>query len=137
MVDLVITAANVAAQGGALAGEKTAAAAITAGQVLTADANQQAAIASDASATLAQVIGIALHGAASGQPAKYHISGDINVGATLEVGKHYCLSTNGNIAPVDDIETGDFPTYIGFAISASILRVKPLTATVAAAGDVT
>ena len=137
MADLAITAANVQAQGGASTGEKTAGAAVTAGEVLTSDSSQQAILASDTSQELAQVIGIALHAAADGQPIKYQKTGPINLGATLEVGKHYVLSTNGGIAPVDDVAAGNFASYIGFAESTSILLLQPLSASVAAAGAVT
>lgn len=137
MADLSITAANVAAQGGAQVGEKTAGATITAGDVLVANAAGQAILASDATAALAAVIGIALHGASSGQPIKYQSSGRINLGATLAVGKHYVLSTSGAIAPVDDIAGSEFATYLGWAESTSILQLQPLTATVASAGAVT
>lgn len=137
MVDLVVTAANVQAQGGAGTLEKTAGAAITAGQALAANSSGQAVLASDASATLAACIGIALNDAAANQPIKIQNSGDINLGATLAVGKHYVLSTDGGIAPVDDIAGTEFASYIGFAISASVLRLGILSATVAAAGAVT
>ena len=136
MVDLVITAANVEAQGGAGRGRKIAAATITAGQALSANSSDRAILASDASASLARVIGIALHGASADQPVEYQTSGDIDLGATLAVGKHYVLSTDGGIAPVDDIAGTEFPSYIGFAISTSILRLNILAATVAAAGAV-
>lgn len=136
MVDLVITAANVAAQGGASRGRKIAGAAITAGEVVSINSSEQAVLASDASAALARVAGVALHDAASGQPLEYQISGRINLGATLAVGKHYVLSTAGAIAPVDDIAGTEYASYIGFAVSTSILILQPLTATVAAAGAV-
>lgn len=137
MVDLVITAANVQSQGGASFGEKTSGVAITAGEVLTTDANETAILASDASAELARAIGIALQNVGAGQPIKYQKEGRINLGATLEAGKHYVLSADGAIAPVDDIVAGNFATYLGWAESTSILQLQPLTATVAAAGAVT
>lgn len=136
MADITITAANVAAQGGAQRGRAIAGASITAGDVLAIDSSNEAVLASDASATLAQAVGIALHAAADGQPIEYQKGGDINLGATLAVGKHYVLSTDGGIAPVDDIAGGEFATYVGFAISTSVLRMGLLTATVAAAGAV-
>lgn len=136
MADLTITAANVEAQGGAARGRKIAGATITAGQVLTTSAASRAILASDASAALARVTGIALHGAANDQPIEYQSGGDIDLGATLAEGKHYVLSTDGGIAPVDDIAGGEFASYIGFAISTSILRMQPLSATIAAAGAV-
>jgi len=136
MVDLVITPANVRSEGGASLGEKTSGVALTAGQVLTLDTDATAILASDATVELARAIGIALQNVGAGQPIKYQSKGRINLGATLEVGKHYVLSAAGAIAPVDDIEPGNFATYLGWAESTSILRLQPLTATVAAAAAV-
>ena len=136
MTDLTITAANVEAQGGAGTSEKTADVTITAGKVLTADSAAKAILASDASAALAAVIGIALHGAAADQPIKYQTSGRIDLGATLDVGKHYVLSTSGGIAPVDDIAGGEYASYIGWAEDAQFLRMNLLAADAAAASAV-
>lgn len=136
MTDLSITAANVAAQGGAGIGRGTAGASLTAGDAVTQDASEQIVLASDASATLALVKGIALHAAADGQPVAYQSSGDINMGATLSAGKHYVLSTDGGIAPVDDIASGEYASYIGLAISTSVLRLNLLASPVAAAAAV-
>lgn len=136
MVDLTITAASVAAQGGAGINSGTAAASITAGDALAKNSSGALVLASDASATLAAVCGIALHAAASGQPIKYQTSGRINLGATLAVGKHYVLSTDGGIAPVDDIAGGEFASYIGWAEDATYLRLGLLPADAAAAGAV-
>lgn len=136
MADLTITASNVKAQGGASKGQKEAATTITAGKVLVANSAGKAILASDASATLAVAIGIALHGASSGQPAEYQTSGRINLGVTLAIGKHYVLSTAGAIAPVDDIAGGEFATYIGWAESTSILQLQILVASIAAVGAV-
>lgn len=137
MTDLVITAANVAKQGGASVRDAEANATITAGQVLALDSDAKAVLASDTTAALAAAVGIALNGASAGQPVRFCTGGDINLGATLAVGKHYCLSASGGIAPVDDIAGSEFPTYLGYAISSSILRLQILQATVAAAGAVT
>lgn len=136
MADLSITAANVEAQGGAKTARKLAGATITAGQVVTINSSERAVLASDATAALARVAGIALHGASADQPLEYQTSGRIDLGATLAVGKHYVLSTSGGIAPVDDVAGSEFASYIGFAVSTSILQLQPLTATVAAAGAV-
>ena len=137
MTDLVITAANVQAQGGAGRSQKVAAATIAAGDALVADANAQAILADDSTAALAAVIGIALHGASSGQPSEYQTSGRIDLGATLDIGKHYVLSTAGGIAPVDDIAGGEFASYIGWAEDAQFLRINLLAADAAAASAVT
>ncbi len=136
MADLVITAADVQAQGGAGRSQKVAAATIAAGDALVADANAQAILADDSTAALAAVIGIALHGASSGQPIEYQTGGRIDIGATLDIGKHYVLSTAGGIAPVDDIAGGEFASYIGWAEDAQFLRLSLLAADAAAASAV-
>jgi len=136
MADLSITAANVAAQGGASIGEKISGAAITAGEVLAVNSSGRAILASDATAALSKVLGIALNDAASGQPIKYMSGGRVNLGATLAVGKLYVLSTDGGIAPVDDIASSDYPSFLGAAESTSILVLQPLSAPAAAAGAV-
>ena len=136
MADITITAADVLAQGGANIADGTAAATITAGQALAKDSSGQLILASDASAALAAIVGIALHGALSGQPIKYQNAGRIDLGATLAIGKHYVLSTAGAIAPVDDIAGGEFASYIGLAEDAQYLRLGLLPAPAAAAGAV-
>lgn len=58
----------------------------------------------------------------------------VNLGATLTVGIEYYASTNaGGIAPVGDITTGDFPTSLGFAVSASLLDFQVTICSVAKA----
>jgi len=136
MADIAITPANVVAQGGAAKSTGTAGATITAGQALSRAANETLILASDTTAPLAQVAGIALHAASTGQPINYVMAGDVNLGATLTVGKQYVLSTAGGICPVDDIAGGEFASIIGIAISASILRLSILNSPVAAAGAV-
>ena len=105
--------------------------------MLTKDSSGDLILASDASAVLAAVAGIALANAAADQPLHFQKGGDIDLGATLDIGKHYVLSTDGGIAPVDDIAGGEFPSYLGYAISTSILRMQILNAPVAAASAVT
>ena len=137
MADLTITAANVKAQGGAGIASGEAAATLAAGDALAKDSNGKLILASDASSTLAAVVGIALHGSASGQPIDYQTSGRIDLGAPLSVGQHYVLSTDGGIAPVDDIAIGNFASYIGWAEDAQYLRLGLLQADAAAAAAVT
>src|SRR5688572_30418281 len=130
MADISITAANVAS-GAASSGVKTitgrAGGTITAGMPVYADASDNGdfkAADNNVSAALANVVGIALHGAADGQPLTIQTEGDINLGATLVVGETYVLSANaGGIAPIADIST-NYVTGIGIARTAAILQLK-------------
>ena len=133
MADLAITAANVAGSGDQRQG--VAGGSITAGQPVRKSGSQLIA-ASDASAADAAVVGIALHAASSGQPLVYLASGNIDLGATLAIGKVYVLSTSGGIAPVDDIAGGEFVTVLGVATTASNLKIGFVHSGVAAAGAV-
>lgn len=128
MADLSITAANVVAGSGATVREGTAGATVTAGQVLYLDSSANTLKLADCNSATAAVrspIGIALHAASSGQPLAYLTQGLITIGATVTGGVAYYLSgTAGGIRPVADNTTGDYPTIIGIATSASVLSVK-------------
>lgn len=140
MADLTITAANVAqlTGGKGAVSHGTAGATITAGMpVYVIAASGKLGIAANTSATLAEVVGIALHGASDGQPLAYQTRGRINPGATVAVGMPYFLSAAGLISPVNDATTADYMTYIGMGITASILELGIHPSGVAAAGDIT
>lgn len=128
MADLTITAANVAAGTGASIRHGTAGAAITAGQTVyldSADSRFKLADCDSATAALRSPVGIALHAALAGHPLTVLSSGPITIGAPLTVGVAYYLSGNaGGICPVADLATGDYPTIIGIATSATVLDVK-------------
>lgn len=128
MADLTITAANVVAGSGSRQANVTAGASVTAGQVVYEDtATDTHKLADNNSATAAarSPKGIALHAATSGQPLTIHKSGPITIGATLTPGVAYYLSdTPGGICPVADLASGEYPTIIGIALSASVLDVK-------------
>jgi hypothetical protein len=126
MADITITAANVLAQAGAQLVSGNALAAVTAGQVVYRDATtQQFGLADNNGATATRVpVGIALNGAAAGQPLTILTFGSIAIGGTMTAGVAYYLSdTPGGICPVADIATGETATLIGIATSTSILRV--------------
>lgn len=128
MADIAITAANVVAGTGATTTSAKAGAAITAGQVAYLD--QTTGLVSPAqnnSATPAvrSSYGIALNGAAAGQPVLVLQSGPVTIGGVLTPGVMYYLSaTPGGICPVADLGVGKYPGALGFAISAAVLSVK-------------
>jgi hypothetical protein len=138
MADLSITAASVANLSGK--GSQTngvAAGTITAGMPVYQNATNGIVAAANTSALLADAVGIALNAASTGQPVTYQTRGNINLGATLAIGKVYVLSAAGLISPVDDVATADFVTVLGVGVTASNMKLGIVAAGVAAAGDVT
>ncbi len=127
MADLSITAANVVAGGSSVTTDGTAGAAITAGQVVYRDATTGRYLLADnnsGTAAARSPAGIALNGAATGQPVEVLTRGAVTIGATLTPGVAYYLSaTAGGICPVADLTTGHYPTIMGIATSASVLDV--------------
>lgn len=127
MTDLVITATSVVKGDNAIVESGYAAAAITAGQVVYKNSAGKYDLADtdDATAVVRKPRGIALNGAAAGQPVAVQRSGDITIGATLTPGVFYYLSgTPGGICPVADVAAGDHPAVIGAATSASVLSIN-------------
>ena len=133
MADLTITAASVLKGTGAITETLIAGAAITAGQSVykdASDANKAKLTDADSATAAARVFyGIALNGAASGQPVVVQTGGIITIGATVAVGVAYYLSdTAGGICPFADLESGDYPTIIGIGVSTTAIKIGPLAA---------
>lgn len=128
MADLSITAANVVAGTGATVVRGYAGAAITAGQTVYLDTvNNEYLLADADSGTAAAKVpsGIALNGAADGQPLAVLTAGPVTLGSILTEGVSYYLSaTAGGIAPYADLGSGDDVVHLGIATSASVLDVK-------------
>lgn len=128
MADLTITAASVLA--GANAHKRTgiAGATITAGQPVyedSADSSKFKLADNNASASTAKCVGIALHGAASGQPLTIvEEDDDFTAGATLAVGIYALSATAGGICPVADLASGNYPVVLFVAKSTSKAIVK-------------
>lgn len=132
MADLTITAASVLKGTGASVVQGTAGASITAGQCLYLDTTTSTyKLTDNNSATVAARAcdGISLHAAASGQPIQVLTGGPVTIGATLTQGVGYYSSPNaGGIAPVADIVSGCYPTFLGFATSTTVLTVSRVSA---------
>jgi hypothetical protein len=128
MADLSLTAANVVPGSGAVIVHGTAGATITAGQVVyldSADNRYKLADCDNATAAIRAAVGIAVNGAASGQPIAIQIGGELALGTVLTAGVAYYLSpTAGGIAPIADILSGDHTVLVGLAKSTSILTVS-------------
>lgn len=138
MTDLSVTAASVLASSAAVTELGVAGATITAGQTLymdTSDSNKLKLADSDGATALRTCIGIALHGASSGQPLRYVISDPaFTPGATLVVGVIYVLSdTAGGIMPAADLEIGDYPTVLFIANTTAVANMKIVQGTTAIA----
>lgn len=128
MADLTITATAVLASAGAQTAEGIAGVAITAGQAVyidTGDSNKLK-LADANSAAASVVAGIALNGAAAGQPVEYVTKDDdFTPGATLSLSVAsmkpvFVLSdTAGGIKPVADLAAGDYPVVLMVGKSAS------------------
>jgi len=127
MADLSITAANVTATSSQPRSSGIAGATITAGQTLyidATDANKLKPADANNGVEKAVVVGIALNGAASGQPVVYQTGGVITIGATVGVGDIYVQSrTPGGICPAADLLTNDFVTIVGVGMSAATLSL--------------
>ncbi|TPM58979.1 hypothetical protein FJ959_08885 [Mesorhizobium sp. B2-2-4] len=126
MTDLVITATGVLVGANASIEHGFAAAAITAGQVVYKDATGKFNLADtdNASAIVRTPKGVALNGAATGQPVAIVTKGDVTIGGTIEAGTGYWLSgTAGGICPVADVAAGDYPCLIGIGKSTTVLTV--------------
>jgi hypothetical protein len=105
-----------------------AGATITAGQVVYLDSSTSTYKLADINSATAAVrvpVGIALNGAASGQPVTVQTGGQVTIGATIAAGVFYYASgTAGGIRPVADNTTGDYPAVVGFGVSTTVMQVQ-------------
>ena len=132
MADLTQTAASVAPRAGSAILLVTAGEAITQGMPVYRSQSDSKYYKADADGLAsADVAGIAAT-PASADGEKFIIAknksgttADIIVGATLTQGETYVVSTNvGRIAPIGDLASGDFISYLGVASSATILKMN-------------
>ena len=136
MADLTITAASVAAgANAALVNQYLAGATITQGQAVYVDSTTNTVKLADADALASSAAtGIALNAASAGQPITYQRYGNITIGATVAVGVAYYVSTTaGAICLESDLSTGNFPHFLGFATSTTVIALDPKACGVAKA----
>lgn len=137
MADLSITATSVLPGGNAKTVDYPAGAAITAGQVVYLDTSTGSVKLADCDSGTSAVrspLGIALNGAASGQPVEVLTEGEITIGATVEASVPYFLSpTAGGICPLADVASGDYAVFLGFGVSTTKICVEIVEAGVAKA----
>lgn len=129
MADISITAANVIAGSNARRVYKTAAATITAGQVVYQLAAGTVGLADANGTTPAfNVLGIAENGGGTGQRISVLTEDDdLTIGATVAIGDVLILSaTAGGIAAVADAASGHYVTFLGVAKSTTKINFKPV-----------
>lgn len=135
MTDLTITAASVVAGSNAEVDSGIAGEAIAAGKSIYVNSTTNRVMLSDSNSATVEARrskGIALNGAASGQPVDYIKSGDLTVGAVLTANTPYYMSdTPGGICPIADVGTGEYLCQLGLAKSTSVLAVDIQTTGVA------
>jgi Rieske Fe-S protein len=124
VADVTITPANVISTATTVMKSGFAGAAVTAGQVVyldPADGKIKPALAT--ADTTSKAEGIALNGAAVGQPVWYATEGPVNLGSVLVVGKLYVVSGvgAGSIAPSTDLAAGWRTSVVGYAATSSQL----------------
>jgi len=128
MTDITITATSVVPGANARTVDCIAGAAITAGQVVYLEASTSTVKLADCDSATAEVrspLGIALNGAASGQPVEVLTSGNITIGGTVAASVPYFLSpTAGGICPLADVLTGDYGVFLGWGISTTAINVS-------------
>jgi len=137
MADITITAANVKKSATSLVETGIAGATVTAGQTLylaAASGKLLLADADNATAEVRVVKGIALHAALLDQPLQYTTGGKMAIGATVAAGTPYFASPiAGGIAPLADLLTGAFGTFLGWGVSTTEILVDISAAGVAKA----
>ncbi len=126
MVDIVQTPANVIHVSGGGIEDLLAGETLVAGDACYKKTSDSRAWKADANDTAAKAVlrGIALGGAAAGQPVRLAKSGDLNPGGTVVVGEIYLVSSNvGKFAPEAEITSGMYVTVIGVGETASNIKL--------------
>lgn len=130
MADISVTPANCVTDAGGTE-NGTAGETITAGQTVYKKSTDSKFYKADCDATavgantgINDVYGIALNGAAAGQPVTVQTSGTITIGATVVVGTIYQQSdTAGGIMPSTDAAATNYVTVLGVATTAAIITL--------------
>jgi hypothetical protein len=117
--DITVTATSVKLSSGT-SSLYNAGAAVTAGQVVYLHTDGLVYLSdANASATTKAITGIALNGAAIGQPVSVQTSGTITIGATVAVG-----TTAGGIAPSTDLASTWGTIIIGVADTTGTIKLQ-------------
>ena len=121
-----ITPANVHSGADADFYQGLAGATVTAGQAVYQDrVDSKLRPATNAGgAGAANVKGIALHGAADGQPLRVQTAGNIAIGGTTAVGAQYCLGAGGQVVEAIDVVATNFVTPIGIGGASNTIKLS-------------
>jgi hypothetical protein len=131
MADISVTAVNVAlATGGSNATRKnvTYGEAVTQGQsvYLKSDGKWWKADSNATESAGSAGVGVALTKGSADDPGIVITGGLMNLGATLTAGAPYFVSSAaGGICPAADLSSTEYTTYLGSAISSSIINLGP------------
>lgn len=128
MADLTVTSAVPVAGALNAFANGTAGEAISVGDWVYRDAadSYKFKLADATSSAKAAAVGVALSTSSSGQPLRIQTAGRVTLGATLEVGMVYTLSGasgTDNMAPVTDVDSGEYVTILGVASTSAILDI--------------
>jgi hypothetical protein len=128
LADISITTTAVVPGSDARITHGFAGAAITAGQAVYKASATQLYMLADADSATAEARspdGIALNGAAVGQPVAVQTKGDLTINAVLTANTPFFLSgTAGGICPIADVGTGEYLVQLGIAKSTTVLAVE-------------
>lgn len=130
MADITVTAGNVALAAGGNATRKnvTYGEAVTQGQsvYLKSDGKWWKADSNATESAGSAGVGVALTKGSAEDPGIVITGGYMNLGATLTVGAPYFVSSAaGGICPAGDLSSTEYTTYLGSAISASVINLGP------------
>jgi|SRR6185436_743581 len=126
MADISITPASVVKGADAVVGQGIAGATILAGQSVARDTDGLIKLydSDSANSNIRTLLGVALHGASASQPIQFQTGGNITIGGTVVTGTVYLGSdTAGGIRPAVDLNSGDFTSVLGIAISAAAIKI--------------
>lgn len=133
-VDYSVTATSVVPSSGATIARGTAGATITAGQSVSIDSNSAIQLydANSGTSSTRTFAGIALTGAASGQPILYCTADpSFTPGFTVAAGAIVIGSaTAGGLCPAADLATGHYLTVVGVGIGSNKIKFSALAASV-------
>lgn len=127
MADLTQTRANVAVASVGSLSVVEVGEAVLQGQPGYLDANGEWKVASKTSQALAKASCIFITPASGAGGFSAILQGDgrlVNLGATLVIGKTYCVSTTGAIAESSELVSGNWITQLGQAVTTALLRTK-------------
>lgn len=135
LMAVVSLSTSILASADSLYRDGTAGVTIAAGEVvyLNTATSRYALADADASAGTSVAVGIAMNGAAAGQPLKILVDGTITNATGLKAGQTYVLANvAGDIAEAlsDLSEDTSYVCFIGIGLSTTSLRVKPLAGNV-------